>query len=78
MTEDTELRNDSPCLGCGKRTAACHSTCADYPKWAKELAEQNARIRAVKYSITLGRDRFGAATLRNDIHSRAAGLRIYK
>ena len=34
-----------PCFECDKRCHLCHSTCEDYHKYKRELAERSKKIR---------------------------------
>ena len=38
----------SPCYGCTKRNATCHSTCEDYDKWVKSEKERKRQIELEK------------------------------
>ena len=47
---------ETPCYGCDKRTATCHSDCNEYSLFKLEMAEYNAIIYEAKMKERAIRD----------------------
>ncbi len=45
------MKENSPCMNCTKRRAACHDRCEEYKAWKKRYQEQLAYLEENKYSF---------------------------